>query len=319
MYPNRETMDIAISIEEDTIDIIRVLCLTNWQALSTAATEVHYVRAFAERVENAWGSTVWGSGTRRLQVRTRVRSIHGRAIVEIIADGSRCELGDLLLVVKYTKGATVLGQKVVVFQAKLGRSGWDINPIQHRLLSEWPPFRFGNTQRHAGPHQFHLRPREREFGSYLLARRTSGMDPLPQGYPGCYDYCPLSLLPDWRILVAVTSSNLMPGTPVVFQTHAHCPYPWVPVAIACDAPAVPRFRTLHPQYLRYGRCLISELFDVLTWRRGEWVEPGSTMHDFVSALYRLVGLQEDPPGEFEGYHQEEGGFTILEITVASPE
>ncbi|MFZ5767613.1 MAG: hypothetical protein ACOY3F_02840 [Bacillota bacterium] len=313
MYPNRETIDIAVLIEEDAIAIMRVLCLANRQALSTAATEVHYVRTFAERVENAWGSTVWGSGTRRLQVRTRVKSIHGRAIVEIIAGGSRCELGDLLLVVKYAKGATVLGQKVVVFQAKLDRSGWDINPIQHRLLSEWPPFRFGNAQRHAGPHQFDLRPREREFGSYLLARR----DGLPQGYPGCYDFCPLPLLTDWRILVAATSSTLMPGTPVVF--HAHYPYPWVLVAIACDAPAVPQRKRLHPHHLRYGRCLVFELFDLLTWRRGEWVEPGSTMHEFVSALYRLVGLQEDPPGEFEGYHQEDGGFTILEITVASPE
>lgn len=146
------------------------------------------------------------------------------------------------MVVEYAKGTTILGQKVMVIQAKLG-PGWKINSTQHRVLSQWPPFRFGRRQCRLC--EFDLNPREREFGSYLPARRSD------KGVR--HAILLLSLADDWRMLVAATSSAVvLPTALAVLRTHACPPYPWLLVAITCDAPGVPLQSTLHPEDLRYG-------------------------------------------------------------------
>ncbi len=42
---------------------------------------------------------------------------------------------------------------------------------------------------------------------------------------------------------------------------------------------------------------------------------------FISSLYRYVGLDPDPPGEFDGFagvHEGEDGFAIIEVNVKQP-
>lgn len=57
---------------------------------------------------------------------------------------------------------------------------------------------------------------------------------------------------------------------------------------------------------------------LLAWEIGEPIIPSSDIENFVSALYRYIGWEEDPPDEFNDFSTQnsEGGFWAIEITVS---
>lgn len=93
--------------------------------------------------------------------------IHQKPIVTF--PSGRCELGDLLVVIKYHGLNGELETKSIIYQVKMasGKStDCKIDQTQLGLLCDWPSFVFGGTP-------YTLNPRSWKFGSFMLEPRNS--------------------------------------------------------------------------------------------------------------------------------------------------
>lgn len=213
----------------------------------------------------------------QLSIACRHQIIHKKPIVKF--SNGRCELGDLIVVVKYHHPNITTEAKSIIYQVKLSQWHSPICVIDHtqlNLLSNWPQFSFGRSA--SGSQQnYQLDPKSFEFGSFLLEPR----DPSPKSYiPGRnrnYGICPQAML-----IKRLGKTNI-------------------------DINVLP-----------YSRGDALNFFSHLAFEIGEH-HNNSQVKDFVAALYRHVGLKPDPPDEFDGYWIESGedGFAILEINVKS--
>jgi len=196
-----------------------------------------------------------------------------------------CELADLLIVIKYRIGPEIVEKASQLYQVKLCK--WNseectIDQNQLELLSDWPPFEFGRLAQ-GGVRQYRIRPKTLEFGSYMLMLRS----PLPRHYVKCQShFCN-------------------------FQSYGVSPH----------ALAVRRLGPSSVNISTFPFALSSSdaFFNHLALERGEHNSLNPEINDLVAALYRHLGLDPDPPGEFDGFLgkplEDEPGFAILEIAV----
>ncbi|MFH1296728.1 MAG: hypothetical protein ABIJ04_05580 [Bacteroidota bacterium] len=116
-------------------------------------------------------------------VTPRVSKIHGKPIVQ--SASGRCELGDLLVVIKYHRPDGLIEAKSIIYQIKLSRNNssiCDIDKTQLSLLTDWPTFSFGGSS-------YNISPLSLEFGSYMLEPRNPPCGScLPTKYR-CYGIC----------------------------------------------------------------------------------------------------------------------------------
>ena len=221
----------------------------------------------------------------------RARSIHARPIVRMIP-GGRCELGDLVVVVKYHLLDGTVEKKTIIYQVKMTnrrRSHCSISAKQLRLLTTWPPFEFGR-RRDGGPRRYRVKPRTAEFGSYMLELRD------PRSTSKSVTYGP----------VAVGRSQ-----EVNMQTFGVSPTAWHVKQAGARSVPFP---------LKQAASDVDAWVSHICFQIGEH-HATSGVEDLISALYRYVGLDPDPPEEFHGYlreNEEPQGFGVVEINVEQP-
>jgi hypothetical protein len=223
----------------------------------------------------------------------RLAEIHQKPIVE--TPNYRCELGDLLMVVKYHPIEADSEVKSIIYQVKMADKGSSnqrckLDKNQLNLLTRWPEFRFGRKA-DGGTRAYRIAPSSLEFGSYLLAPRSAR-----QG----------QVLTPWEV-----------DTPLDFGTASLVwkrSYGLGPTAWDCYAEgtaSIPLTKSAH---------LVADVDAVvghLLFSKGE-NHLNSEVRELVAALYRYVGLDPDPPAEFDGFSTEPGrekGFAVLEVNV----
>jgi hypothetical protein len=202
--------------------------------------------------------------------------IHQKPIVQ--TNNFNCELGDLLIVIKYILSPTVFEAKSIIYQVKLSTNKYShkctIDQNQLKLLSDWPDFSFGKIST-GGQKTYSIKPKTVEFGSFMLELRN----PTPQKYLPmkyrCYGICPDALL-----------VNLLGP------------------------------KTVKLNSINYAKGDVHNFFSHLTFEIGEH-HSYPDVADLVEALYRYVGLKPDPPAEFDGYSEksEDDGFAVIEINI----
>jgi len=210
-----------------------------------------------------------------LTLSCRFNVIHQKPIVS--TSSGRCELGDLLVVVKYHIPSGKYEAKVIIYQIKLTRRGsltCDVDQAQLDLLCNWPQFSFGKAS-DGGPRTYSINAHTLEFGSYLLEQRSPASGSYLAGKYHCYGACPYAML-----------------------VHSIGP------------------SSVSINHLPYTRGDVHNFFSHLILEIGEhhFYQP---VNDFVNALYRYAGLAPDPPSEFNEYCEkvEDDGFAIMEINI----
>lgn len=220
----------------------------------------------------------------------RIAEIHQKPLVQ--TDRYRCELGDLMITVKYHPLHSRKQAKTVIYQAKMseGRSRvCKIDQNQLNLLRTWPTFRFGR-KRQGGVREYSIRPRTIEFGSYMLeprnAQSASEIGPWELDVPLEYGMASGR----WR------------------KTFGLCPTAW-----DCFWEGPKRIDLAKQSHLLPDA---DAVLGQILFSRGEH-HSNREARDLVRALYRYVGLAPDPPAEFTGFSREsqEDGFAVLEINV----
>ena len=218
----------------------------------------------------------------------RTAETHQKPRVRVSAPRSfECELADLLVVVKYRRGNTVVHRSSILYQAKMCRAqSFDchIDRNQLELLCEWPRFEFG-LKANGGSQIYFIQPKTLEFGSYFITLRAPGLN---QYIPCRQDYC------YWG------SQSVAPHALAVRRRG--------PVSVAVDE---------FPNALNGTEAFFAHI----AGERGELHAWNPAIEELVAALYRHVGLAPDPPGEFDGFWQQanrdEAPFVIIEITAES--
>ena len=246
--------------------------------------EVRFFRSLLQELKNALSSMkVLG-----LNVSCRLVETHQKPIVKVTSPRAfGCELADLLVVVKYVLGGGAIERKSLLYQVKLCQGGTfrcQIDGNQLELLSDWPSFEFGRSAQ-GGPSSYKLSPKTLEFGSFMLMQRA----PARGGFIPCRThFCNL-------------------------RAYGISPYAR---AVQRNGPA-----TVDISTFPYATNSADIFFSHLAFEIGEHHDLNSEVAQLVGALYRHIGMDPDPPGEFEGYtkaiSEEEMGFAILEITVNS--
>jgi len=214
-----------------------------------------------------------------LSLSCRAKEIHQKPIVSL--SPRRCELGDLLVVVKYHLPSGDFEAKSIIYQIKLTKGNsltCDIDQTQLDLLCNWPQFSFGKASG-GGPKTYNISPHTLEFGSFMLEQRSPSPRSYLIGKYRCYGLCPYAML-----------------------VHSIGP------------------RSIKINYSLYTRGDAHHFFSHLIFEVGEH-HVYQPVKDLVDALYRYMGLAPDPPDEFSGYGEiiENDGFAIMEINVKTKE
>jgi hypothetical protein len=225
-----------------------------------------------------------------LNLTCRIARTHQKPKVAVEDPSSfQCELADLLVVVKYQIEPGVVERKSLFYQVKLcegDTSKCKIDPNQLELLTSWPRFTFG--RKGSGFTSYSLRPKTLELGSYMLMLRA----PASGNFIRCRNYfCNLHAYG-----ISPCATDVKKEGPLSVDI-ASFPY-------AKNAPEV--------------------FFSHIAFEIGEPHEFDPELDGLVGALYRHLGIEEDPPGEFDGFTrevnpEEEPGFALIELTVKRDE
>jgi hypothetical protein len=283
MFASREAKEVATILGQHSYLLLEEVHTAFEEAVVRCGSEVAFFRSLIQKLEDRLNNLrVPGISFRCRQV-----EIHQKPIVSGVF-GS-CELGDLLVVVKYHLVDFSVEAKSIIYQAKMcdrGSHSCSIDQTQLELLRNWPPFEFGR-KRGGSRHLYTIQPKTVEFGSYMLEPR--GAD------PGDYLY---RRTPFW------------PGPHPYYWWRS---YGICPTAIQCQNEGpnridLRRFAPFMPDAW--------SIVDQILFNRGEH-HSNSPVATLVNALYRYVGLDPDPPDEFEGFWKvpEDDGFAVLEINV----
>lgn len=184
MFKTRKAKLISNLLRQEYREVRYPLQQAFRESVLNATTEVDFFRRLIRALE-ARLSDVSLPG---IVVSCRTAEIHQKPIVR--SELGRCELGDLLVVVKYKWVSQPIEAKSIIYQVKLSAdsesTNYHINQTQLELLSRWPTFEFGRTQ--AGYSTYSIRPRTLEFGSYMLEPRSPPRTYRPKY--GCFGACP---------------------------------------------------------------------------------------------------------------------------------
>ena len=248
------------------------------------ADEVPFIKRFEAEWPNRIETAIQGLG---LQCKCDAISVHQKPQVwfnDSSASRVRCELGDILLVVKYVVGPGQFEAKSVIYQAKMTDTKHPtkckINQRQLELLRDWPAFELGrNSQGQAVPYV--LNPTTTEFGSYMLMRRRPNIGEYVSLYRQDYGVAPNALQ------VSTAGPNTV------------------------DITTIP-----HTLLVK------SALFNQVAFIHGE-PHVGYGIQRLINTIYRYVGWKPDPPDEFMGYignnSEGEGAFLVVQVTIGLEE
>lgn len=286
MILSREAQGVA-SFLRSTCELIYVPVAKAFeQSVPGSGSEVAFFRKLIRELSNRLGEIQLPIA----RFSCRIAEVHQKPIVK--TNSYRCELGDLLVVVKYHPLSSQMEAKSVLFQAKMSRSRsrWcKLDQKQLDLLRRWPPFEFGR-ERDGGPRRYDLRPRSLEFGSYMLEPRNAAKN---------------SVLSQWRPDIPLEYGHSSGSWE---RTFGLCPTAWDCFWDGPEGVELRKESHLLPD--------VDAIVGQVIFHRGEH-HSNSGVRDLVEALYRYVGLESDPPKEFEGFveESEDDGFAVLEVNV----
>lgn len=267
-----------------------------WQAFKSAVPGQSQERELLENLASNLEKGLTGQYG-GLHIECRAAGIHARPMVS--ATHGRCELGDLLVHVKYVSNDGTTESRTIIYQLKLtsGKSrACTINSKQLELLYRWPPFEFGD-ELDGTPRRYAIAPQCAEFGSYLL-------EPSHATEARCVG-------PKWKYPGMIYSHN---DSRVLTSGLA-------PTAWWC--------RTAETRSINLSRqhCTDTDIGAFLGHLMLERGQPSGganpEVQRLVDALYRLVGLEPRYPKEFDNWLHTNGhlpdAFYVVEIKVARRE
>jgi hypothetical protein len=285
MFNSTQAKDIADAVRSNADAFRSALADAFESAIVGENWEVRFFRKLLSNLRDALSSlSVLG-----LNLNCRLVETHQKPIVKVAQPRTfGCELADLLVVVKYVLGPGEIERKSLLYQVKLCKGGTlqaQIDRNQLELLSDWPDFAFGRAG-DGGPVIYHLSPKTLEFGSFMLMER------------------------------APSSGSFIPCRTHFCNRLAYGVSPYAQ-SVRQNGPA-----TVDISTFPYAGNSSEVFFSHLAFEIGEPHYLNSEVAELVGALYRHLGMDPDPPGEFDGYTRavsegEEMGFAILEITIKS--
>lgn len=200
-----------------------------------------------------------------INAQVRATVVHKRPIVgytSAAGNPERCELADILFVVKYLQPNGTFDGKAILHQAKATKTAGsmicDIDQRQLELLVDWPTFEFGLAAA-GGPQPYSIAPTTQEFGSYMLMRRRP-----------------------------VVGQHIAPNR----RDYGIAPSAWI---VSAAGPA-----TANISALPFSLLASSIIFNHVAFIHGE-PHATAGVQQLVNALYRYVSWLPDPPDEFDGY------------------
>ena len=285
MFESRESKELATLLQQHWLAILEAV----WVAFDNSIVGCRGEVAFFRSLVNQLSARLDGLRIPGASFNCRHTEIHQKPIVS--GSFGSCELGDLLVVVKYHLLDFSVEAKSIIYQVKMSEGGsrkCSIDQKQLTLLREWPPFEFGR-RRDGGPQSYDIQPKTIEFGSYMLEPRNAERGEALRYWTPYW----------WHHFPVVGSYGFCP-------TALQC-YNEGPKKIDLD-----ESRDFLPDVESVLRQI---LFD-----RGEHHSNPSVAR-LIGALYRYIGLDPDPPAEFEGFSEgrEEDGFSILEVNIKQGE
>lgn len=273
MFLNFKTKVMASFLCRYITEIRKELINIFDNSIPGVCNELSFINNLTNKLNNCFNNTKFPG----VKFYCRVSKIHAKPIVEL--SSGRCEIGDLLVVVKYKLSDESFEKKSIIYQIKLTQKNKPkvciIDKVQLDLLCDWPQFSFGKDIS-GKPINYNIKPLTSEFGSFMLEPRNATKGSYLWGTYKCYGKCPCALLVR---LLGPTQVNI--------------------------------------GKLPCARGDVDNFIAHLTFKIGEH-HSNQGVADFIDALYKYVGLSPDPPGEFDEYsgtNREDGGFAVAEITV----
>jgi hypothetical protein len=288
MFVSREAKELATTLGRHSHGLLEEVLSAFEESVVQCRSEVVFFRSLIQNLQRRLNSlSIPGAS-----FQCRQKEIHQKPIVS--GSFGNCELGDLLIVVKYHLVDFTTETKSIIYQAKMcdrGSRVCSIDQTQLELLRDWPPFEFGR-KRDGGRQLYSIQPQTLEFGSYMLEPR--------EARPG--EFLSYFWHPHWAY---------------PYPTYWHRFYGVCPTAMESHYEGPSRVDISNSMHFAPDAWA---LVDQILFGRGEH-HSNSPVSRLVSALYRYIGLEPDPPGEFEGFWKEpeEDGFSILEINVRQGE
>jgi hypothetical protein len=266
--------------------------LSDWFGQSTVhySGEVPLVKGFVQHINSNVAKRFVNK-----KISFRAQFVHQKPYAFFVSPSKICgktkvELGDILFVVKRIRKGIVIDHRGTFSQAKLSKGQWKIDCHQFEFLSNINNtlFEFGNsvyTQANgknsiANKITWHLNPGTSWFSNYLLIGKSPNNN--NHAIP------PKFLAPYYGF----NQKNFSVNSGMLF-------YPGL---------AVP------PSWYAFN---LEHFFSNLLKQDGIGFRIRGDLKDFVALLYRLVGLQLDPPEEFQGFvvERENKGFAVVEIRI----
>lgn len=273
MLLSSDARDIAATIRDQYQPIRKHVHDAFKQAVLGAPTERHFLAqigpALTKRLSGAFYAGLLFT----------VRSANIDRKPQVRTDSYACELGDLLVTVKYLTPNAPTEKKSLIYQVKMaGKSSGKckIDRNQLDLLTNWPTFNFGKMG--SGYRTFDLHPNTLEFGSFMLEPRS-----------------------------AQSGQTL---------NRVHPNYGIALPAVLIDESGQRNIPLDIPLYARGDG---QNMFSHIAFEIGEHHNISRPIDDLVESVYRYVGLQPDPPDEFDGFMGNNGGYTVVEVTVGPEE
>jgi hypothetical protein len=271
MFYNKEAKIISIVIRKEYKLLIKGIRDAFEKSIAGCNKEVIFIKNLTTELNGFFSKT----NIPGLSIKVRTKAIHQRPIVSM-NKGQKCELGDLLVVIKYNLPSGIIEAKSIIYQVKLTSthsSSCFIDQTQLNLLCNWTIFHFGKNNA-GGSNIFNISPTTLEFGSFMLEQRNPALKQyLPCRHNKTYGLSPCALMVDSLGPKQIDLNNCI-----------------------------------------YTRTDINNFFSHVVFEIGE-NHSNQTVKNLVDALYRYIGLAPDPCDEFVDFCSEndDDGFGLLEI------
>ena len=162
MFMSQSSKEISTAVRVHSQQIKQGL----FQAFEMSIVNCHNERQFLSALINQLNTFFNSLSIQGVLFSSRNTPIHAKPIVN--TQNGRCELGDLLVVIKYHLSTDLIEAKSIIYQIKLCKNNSSvcyINQRQLSLLCDWPSFSFGGKT-------YNITPSTLEFGSYMLEPRN---------------------------------------------------------------------------------------------------------------------------------------------------
>ena len=192
MFLSFEAKKISDAYHTNSLAIRKELKNIFESAIIGTSNELNFINKLVKEFENNYA--LLSPNGYKLNINSAI--IHHKPIVSYIFNGNiiRCELGDMLVTIKYHLSSGAIETKSIIYQIKLAKGDSDkciIDNDQLVLMSYWPSLYFGKKS-DGGQKEYRVFPITLEFGSYMLELRSPKSENRLKYYKS-YGTCPYAI------------------------------------------------------------------------------------------------------------------------------